>query len=174
MTATSAKQPEFKRYAAKRYLEHIASMDRRMRAALYELRERTSCLEVSGVSYDAMGAGQPSDDAIPNALQSLYEALSDTQAEVDAWREETARCAASLRRMGSSSERLALYADILRLRYISGASFRAVAEVVSYEPQSVQNMMPSALECFYGYMPEEWKANLPNAQTVTSEDMRQE
>lgn len=168
------KQPEFKRYAAKRYLEHVASMDRRTRVALAELEaQRQKATSVSGVAYDAVGSGQPSDDAIPNALQSLFEAISDTEAELCAWKEETARCKASLRLMAASGERLSLYADILRLRYVNGAGFRAIGEAVAYERQSVLNMMPRAEAAFYDFMPEEWKANLPNAQTVSADDMRQ-
>ena len=159
---TDNKTPEFMEYAAKRYMEHIANHDRLVATALCGVAEAKSKLGIAGVSYEPNGGGQPSDDRIPNALSRLHTALEDAEAELASYEAEMDRCKCALACIDDD-----VYRCLLKCRYVHGLSWRKTAECIGYSVQHAKAMRRHALIALYPHMPEEWKANLPNAEVKT-------
>ncbi len=166
---TEPKSVEFMEYAARRYMEHISNHDRLVATALCGVAEARSRLGVAGVSYESGGGGgNATDDRIPDALSKLHDALAEAEAELEAYEEEMARCKAALAAVEDD-----VYRCLLKCRYVYGLSWRKTAECIGYSVQHAKSMRQHALVELYPHMPEEWKANLPNAEVKTAQDLKQ-
>ena len=59
------------------------------------------------------------------------------------------------------------YRCLLKCRYVHRLSWQKTAECIGYSVQHSKAMRRHALIALYPHMPEEWKANLPNAEVKT-------
>lgn len=156
------KTPEFMEYAARRYMEHISHHDQLVATALCGVAEARSRLGIAGVSYEASGGGTASDDRIPSSLAALQAALDAAKAELDAYEDEMVRCKQALAAVEDDT-----YRCLLKCRYVHRLSWQKTAECIGYSVQHSKAMRRHALIALYPHMPEEWKANLPNAEVKT-------
>lgn len=148
-------------YAAMRYMEHMANHDRLVATALCGCADAKAKLGMAGIDYSGGGghSGIPDDGRIPESLHRLAEAYDAAEAELEAYDTEMARCKEALASVGDE-----VYRCLLKCRYLYGLRWQETAECIGYSVAHSKAMRRHALIALYPYIPEEWKANLPNAQ----------
>lgn len=154
---------EFKQFAAGRYAEHVRAMKMRSDALDFDVRSmRESLTGVKGMTYTGMPSSPNAyGDAIPDGVAKLEQLIGESiTALVECLdvKKEACECFAKL-----DSKSCAL----LTYYYANALTWAETADRMGYKSKEhvQRELKPLALVALYDAMPEEWRRNLPNAES---------
>lgn len=146
-------------WAAERYMNHVSFLDKNINVALAGVAFAKSKLDISGISYDSCSGGSGG-DVIPDKLSALEKAVDDAESELVGYMEEMNQAKNALKAMDNE-----VYRAVLKCRYILKLDWLHTAQAIGYSESHAKSLRPPALIALYPHIPEEWKRNIPNAQT---------
>lgn len=99
-----------------------------------------------------------SDDAIPDAVDSIDRLTARLEEMRDECRADIDAAHRALDSMGNS-----MFAAILEMHYLCGEPWHSCAEAFGYSKRGMMNLRPKALSDFYDVMPETRRSEIPSA-----------
>lgn len=142
---------------ANEYLEEIRTLKARVEFRKNEIEEMKSALDVGGISYESIAAGDVNRDALPEGVLKLVSYIDALDRELDEYQENVSVALKIIESLPPDLE------GIARSYYIDGHTWRFIEDETHYSHTSIMRKRRRILVLAYKLMPEEERRKLPKA-----------